>query len=104
MSSEHKGGVVYDYWVSNPWHGRDSLKLSTANATPEATTPVATATRKEDSHDVSIPGGDDVALDINIQEPLRAAMPGGPDAESPSLSSAPTLTAASAVSLRLGWR
>ena len=58
MSSEHKGGVVFDYWVSNPWHGRDSLKLSTANATPEATTPVATATRKVDSHDVSIPGGD----------------------------------------------
>ena len=27
MSSEHKRGVGYDYWVSNPWHGQDSRSL-----------------------------------------------------------------------------
>ena len=46
-----KGGVVYDYWVSNPWHGRDSLKVSTADVTPESTMTTAAATRKEARHD-----------------------------------------------------
>jgi hypothetical protein len=27
MGSIHKGGVVFDYWVHNPWHGRLSLDV-----------------------------------------------------------------------------
>ena len=27
MGSVHKGGVVFDYWVHNPWHGRLSLDV-----------------------------------------------------------------------------
>ena len=45
MGSEHKGGVVFDYWVSNPWHGRESLPSKMADVTSEAPTATATATR-----------------------------------------------------------
>ncbi len=27
MGSKHKGGVVFDYWTPNPWHGRASLDV-----------------------------------------------------------------------------
>jgi hypothetical protein len=27
MGSLHKGGIVFDYWVHNPWHGRLSLDV-----------------------------------------------------------------------------
>ncbi len=27
MGSTHKGGVVFDYWTHNPWHGRASLDV-----------------------------------------------------------------------------
>ena len=49
LGSEHTGGVFLDYWVSNPWHGRDSLKFSTTNETPKPPMTTATATRKEES-------------------------------------------------------
>ena len=100
MGSEHKGGVVYDYWVSNPWHGRESLKATMADAALEKSMSIAAATRKEeeaaeesddfstdvsehsqssvdgcsdDSYDASIPGGDALAKD---DEPAQVAMPG----------------------------
>ena len=40
MSSEH------DYWVWNPWHGRESLKTSAADAALETSMTFAAATRK----------------------------------------------------------
>ena len=50
MSSEHKGGVVFDYWVSNLWHGRDSLKKPKANAAPDSPMAVAAATPTKVGH------------------------------------------------------
>ena len=46
MDSDHKGGVVFDYWVSNPWHGRKSLTTIAADETPEQPMAIATATWK----------------------------------------------------------
>ena len=59
MGSEHKGGVVFDYWVSNPWHGRDSLSTKTADVTSEVPMATATATRQPESELCSYAVGDD---------------------------------------------
>jgi len=48
MPSEHKGGVVYDYWTSNPWHQNgpqslDDLKEDESTDTPAKQKPQARA-------------------------------------------------------------
>jgi len=42
MPSEHKGGVKYDYWTSNPWCVNDKQSLD--NLTEETTTVPSVAT------------------------------------------------------------
>ena len=65
MGSEHKGGVVFDYWVSNPWHGRDSLPTTTADDTSKAPMATATATRQEEREVYGdAVGNDDISTDL----------------------------------------
>ena len=44
MGSENKGGVVFGYFLSNPWHGRDSLKMPKADAPSDLPIAVAAVT------------------------------------------------------------
>ena len=59
MGSEHKGGVVFDYWVSNPWHGRESLSMKVADVTPDAPMVTTTATQHKESKLCGNAVGDD---------------------------------------------
>jgi hypothetical protein len=43
MGSHHKGEVVFDYWVHNPWHGRASLDVPTPEGTSSAQPKIAAA-------------------------------------------------------------
>ena len=66
MGSEHKGGLVFDYWVSNPWHGRDSLPTRTADVTSEAPMATATATRQTERELCGdAVGHDDISTDVS---------------------------------------
>ena len=89
MSSEHNCGVVFDYWVSNPWHGRASLKISTVDAELMSPMTSAAATRKEKHQG----GGDTIGSDVistdlsdhtltsvddcSDEESINASIPGG---------------------------
>ena len=86
MSSEHKGGVVFDYWVSNPWHGRASLKISTANAALMSPMAPAAANQKKESGDAIESDDNSTDLsdhtltsvdDYSDEESINAPIPGG---------------------------
>ena len=93
MSSEHKGGVVFDYWVSNPWHGRESLSMKTADDTSKVPMATATATRQEgtkrcgdavgdDDHDTDVPNdrtSDEASTQTSVNDWEDASVPGGDD-------------------------
>ena len=64
MSSEHKGGVVYDYWVSNPWHGRESLKTSAVDAALDKSVTIAAAARKGEQEEEADGGSDNHSTDF----------------------------------------
>ena len=89
MSSEHKGGVVFDYWVSNPWHGRASLRMSAADETLKSPMTTAAATRREENRgrgdavendDISTDVSDHAqssVYDCSDEDSNNASIPGG---------------------------
>ena len=92
MGSEHKGGVVFDYWVSNPWHGRESLTTKTADVTPKMPMATAIATRQEEATLCGHTVGDDNYTDVpndrtsdeastqtSVDDWDDASVPGGDD-------------------------
>ena len=93
MGSEHKGGVVFDYWVSNPWYGRESLadqvtgsKLTAPMATATATNPDKTRLCGDAVGDDEVTAyisdqrnSDEASTQTSVDDWEDASIPGGDD-------------------------